>query len=141
MRCTCARAHVHTHFLYLRNGWADNVQIRYVVGDGSTDRFPQVIRGTLARSARAMRTRSSIANKASYWCGPPSFLSFECTHHLCGVWPWFLLSARALFNRHQAFSSNVGPSCIKCQSTPVPCPMLKLYLHLGSPIWFLGPSV
>ena len=44
MRCTCARA----HFLYLRKGWADNVLIRYVVGDGSIDRFTQVIRGTLA---------------------------------------------------------------------------------------------
>ena len=48
MRCTCAHAHVHTHCLYLRNRWADNVQIRYVAGDGSTDRFPQVNRGTIA---------------------------------------------------------------------------------------------
>ena len=30
--------------MYLRYGWADYVQIRYVVGDGSTDWFPQVIR-------------------------------------------------------------------------------------------------
>ena len=47
MTCTCARAHVHTHFLYLRNGWADTVLIRYVVGERSTNRFPQVIRGTV----------------------------------------------------------------------------------------------
>ena len=43
-----APAHLHIHFLYLRNDLADRVQIRHVLGDGSTNRSPQVIRGTLA---------------------------------------------------------------------------------------------
>ena len=34
------RAHVHIHFLYLRDALADRVQIRHVLGDGSTNRFP-----------------------------------------------------------------------------------------------------
>ena len=82
----CARAHP----LY---GWADNVQIWYVVGDGSTDRFPQIIRGTLALSAHAMRTRSSIASKASYWL--LMFLHIfhvrvQCTVGLVGLPCWLV---------------------------------------------------
>ena len=53
---------MHTHFLYLRNGWADNglvVLIRYVVGDESTDRFPQFIRGTFA-SQRTCNAHSLV---------------------------------------------------------------------------------
>ena len=58
-RDTAVRAHVHTHFLYLRNSWADNVLVRYVVGDGSTDRFPKVIRRTLA-SQRTCNAHSLV---------------------------------------------------------------------------------
>ena len=68
MRCKCAREHVHTHFLFLRNGLADNVQIWYAVGELETGQlicFHNSSEVPSHRSARAMHTRSFIANKAS----------------------------------------------------------------------------
>ena len=71
----------HTHFLYLRNGWADNVLIRYVVGDGSTDRFPEVIRGTFA-SQRTCNAHPLVHRQQGVLlvlCLDPAFLELVLT--------------------------------------------------------------
>ena len=69
MGCTCARAHVHTHFLYLRNGWADWAQIWCVVEDQSAKEFPRVGWGARAHvHTHFLYLRNGWADWAQIWC-------------------------------------------------------------------------